>query len=531
MLSSIITPPSPTLGRIGLVTISIKQNDKQTFFNIDELGRTSLSNNAWKFRYVAAGSGWTKVASTPGIHIFGKFDNFYEIVLDDAYFQWLHNHGFQLLDKAQFEVQFGYDPTKREPELGRRFLDNAFTAIWSRRSPGLDMLLRSIAPSHLQIALEWAILNRDIQESTPLVRNKFTLCIVFLISHEDYNNSSAVQLLERNQHGVLQAFRKDPADLLDAALAGCQNYKAKAQLIGPIRWILALAGGPEDDHQLVFDQEHTPFNINLLGSLVNTINSNCFRDVDLKAISNALSRSGAITGECIDALQIAETIQLMSLLSAEVQSSMTDALPYTYSVYDPSSNIHTFCVLSAGVYELKKPLSNRKMGDGNKTLLRISEVINDHTTSQKLEDTNVWLPWPLQEDKQVTFLVNNDGSFEVEGTRWNLHKGLIRVARIMQIGQKLLIVEEKDREKETRIWTVEILYVGSGYLSFGQDVPRYSFVLEKKSKMSKVVVRERIRNTTKKRRVECSGCGLRAIVSYIYHKFLDRSSNRGFVTL
>ena len=31
--------------------------------------------------------------------------------------------------------------------------------------------------------------------------------------------------------------------------------------------------------------------------------------------------------------------------------------------------------------------------------------------------------------------------------------------------------------------------------------------------------------------VESSGCDLRAIVSYIYHKFLDRSSNRGFVTL
>ena len=54
----------------------------------------------------------------------------------------------------------------------------------------------------------------------------------------------------------------------------------------------------------------------------------------------------------------------------------------------------------------------------------------------------------------MTLLVNNDGSLEVEGTEWNLYGGLIRVARIMQIGQKLLIVEKMDREKEIRVWLV-----------------------------------------------------------------------------
>ena len=120
----------------------------------------------------AEDSGWDKITSTPGIYVLGKRpDRFYEVVIDEAYNSWLLGHNFQYLNKAEFELVFGHDPTqptKTEVEiygwgaLYVRFLENAFKGIWSRRGRGLDSCLRSIAPSDLQTALEWAILSRDI---------------------------------------------------------------------------------------------------------------------------------------------------------------------------------------------------------------------------------------------------------------------------------------------------------------------------------------------------------------------------------
>jgi hypothetical protein len=121
-------------------------------------------------------SDWAKIASTPGIYVLGKrLDRFYEVVVDESYVPWLLHHKFRFLDKAQFEFQFCYDPTQpTEGEvkvygvLGARrrsyvhFLENAFEAIWSRCSRGLELCLRSIVPPYLQTALEWAILSRDI---------------------------------------------------------------------------------------------------------------------------------------------------------------------------------------------------------------------------------------------------------------------------------------------------------------------------------------------------------------------------------
>jgi hypothetical protein len=121
----------------------------------------------------AEDSGWGKITSTLGIYVLGKrFDGFYEVAIDESYLPWLLRHKFGFLDKAAFEFRFCYDPTqptKTEVEVYGwggfyvRFLTNAFKAIWSRRSQGLELCLRSIAPSDLQTALEWAILNRDIE--------------------------------------------------------------------------------------------------------------------------------------------------------------------------------------------------------------------------------------------------------------------------------------------------------------------------------------------------------------------------------
>lgn len=128
-------------------------------------------------------SGWAKIKSTPGIYVFSqRSDGFYEVVVDKSYISWLRQHNFRFLDKAKFECVFRYDPTQpTEAEFKvygihearkkshNRFLYNAFKAIWSRWSRGLELCLRSIAPSHLQTALEWAILDRDILVSLFLI--------------------------------------------------------------------------------------------------------------------------------------------------------------------------------------------------------------------------------------------------------------------------------------------------------------------------------------------------------------------------
>jgi hypothetical protein len=158
------------------------QKYERTLLDISRLVHTRPSNNPWKLLYVttdeieADDSDWGKIASTPGIHVLGKrLDGYYEVIVDESCIPWLLNYNFPFLDKAEFEFRSGYDPiqpTKKEVDVygvwgARRrsyvcFLENAFKAIWSRRSKGLKLCLRSIAPLHLKTALERAILSNDI---------------------------------------------------------------------------------------------------------------------------------------------------------------------------------------------------------------------------------------------------------------------------------------------------------------------------------------------------------------------------------
>jgi hypothetical protein len=242
---------------------------------------------------------------------------------------------------------------------------------------------------------------------------------------EDYNTPSAIQLLEKNQDGVLQAFRKDPTDLFKAASAKCQNRKAEAQLIGLIRRLLIFTGSPEDVHQLKFDQEYTAIdNHNLLGSLVSVTGSNRFRNFDLQAILSALYKSKAIANEYIDTLDIAELIRkLMTLLPIGFQSDlvryprcgMNNAnvlqvlptkvpvqLPLRYKLRAPSTihplrvlgernmKVSDITLLGDGVYELKKGFSDRKLVNGDLVKLQLGGVVTGSTSQKLVGDANVW---------------------------------------------------------------------------------------------------------------------------------------------
>jgi hypothetical protein len=138
----------------------------------------------------------------------------------------------------------------------------------------------------------------------------------------DYNTPSAIQLLEKDQDRVLQAFGIDLADLLKTAES--QNSKAASYFIGLIRHAFMVASGPENVHQLKFDQEYTAINnLNLLSSLVGVIRSNRFWNFNLQAILSALSRFKAIANKYINTLDISELIiKLITLLPIGFQSDL-----------------------------------------------------------------------------------------------------------------------------------------------------------------------------------------------------------------
>jgi hypothetical protein len=150
-----------------------------------------------------------------------------------------------------------------------------------------------------------------LQESNPLVRQKFTLYLVLLGLSllKDYNTPSAIRLLEKTEDEVLKAFRKAPADLHWAAFANFQNHAAEAQTIGLVRHLFVCAGGLKDFRQLDFvPQYRTIDDLNKVGILVGITGLNCCRSFDLQAITRALE-SRAIADEHIDALDTDDLIQ------------------------------------------------------------------------------------------------------------------------------------------------------------------------------------------------------------------------------
>lgn len=121
-------------------------------------------------------SKWAKIQSIPGIYVSCNMVNgLAEVIIDRSYMQCLREHNLRFLVKSEFESMFGYDPTKPQDkevdmygieQVSRAyyicFLYDALEAIWYRESEGLELYLRSTAPWFLEVALEWAILNRDI---------------------------------------------------------------------------------------------------------------------------------------------------------------------------------------------------------------------------------------------------------------------------------------------------------------------------------------------------------------------------------
>lgn len=141
---------------------------------------------------------------------------------------------------------------------------------------------------------------------------------------QNYDTPSAIHLLEKDQEELLQAFRKDPAGLLKAVSAKCQNLKSEFHIIALLRGLLEFCEGRTDFHQHKFDQECTANdNVNLYGSLVGVTGSNCFGNFDSQAMRSALSKSKAYADEDVHTLDITElSSQMIRFLPIGFQSDL-----------------------------------------------------------------------------------------------------------------------------------------------------------------------------------------------------------------
>jgi hypothetical protein len=112
-------------------------------------------------------SDWYQILSAPGIHVAGKSYGMYRVAFDESYLPWLCKNRFK----------FEFVPHPRKPVDGEirvhgevmaessahaRFAQDAIKAISSGYNPGLYMCYREAALGQQQIQLEWAILWRDI---------------------------------------------------------------------------------------------------------------------------------------------------------------------------------------------------------------------------------------------------------------------------------------------------------------------------------------------------------------------------------
>jgi len=112
-------------------------------------------------------SDWKKISLAPGLHVAGKSYGTYRIAFDDSYLPWLSVSKFKFqpdvnpLKPVDGEVSvYGERAATRNAVV--RFHQDALKAISSRKSPGLDSCYRNVAEVPYQVALEWAILKRDL---------------------------------------------------------------------------------------------------------------------------------------------------------------------------------------------------------------------------------------------------------------------------------------------------------------------------------------------------------------------------------
>ncbi|KAH6670177.1 hypothetical protein B0J14DRAFT_113998 [Halenospora varia] len=319
-------PPSPIPKPLSLtggiwVSREFKLSCERIPFNVDVLMRTPLSNRPWKLYRIPAdqieaiNSDWHQLSSAPGIHVAGKSYGSYRVAIDDAYLPWL--------SVSKFKFQPDLNPMKPLEEEASvqgirvaiwnaitRFFRDAIEAVSSGKGPGLDSVYLTHAQTSHQLALEWAILKRDLKLD-PKVKTRFTQWLLFITLNlvDDYNTPLMLAILRKNEDELLQAFWNLHTDLSTYLPSTTANFKAGVELtaaqnsvelhrISLFLLLLDFVQDKKDVRQHKFDLEYTANdNANIFGSMNGISGSKPFGIFDSQKMLDALFTSPIFPGD------------------------------------------------------------------------------------------------------------------------------------------------------------------------------------------------------------------------------------------
>ncbi|KAI9736731.1 MAG: hypothetical protein M1834_000935 [Cirrosporium novae-zelandiae] len=189
-----------------------------------------------------------------------------------------------------------HDSKEVEKRNRDRFLCNAASVIRSgSRYTGRGFHYCEVAQRlGLKLLLERAILNYDILISPPSIRRKFVSSLLFIILNQlkDYNSTSAVEILAKDEDGLLSPFREIHSDLSDSD---------QRQIISLVRLLLELCGGQVEVEQHYLNASYLYKNNEVLyGSLFGIKGQKRFGEFNPEELYKAISRSNVFTGSEID---------------------------------------------------------------------------------------------------------------------------------------------------------------------------------------------------------------------------------------
>ncbi|KAG0645144.1 hypothetical protein D0Z07_9224 [Hyphodiscus hymeniophilus] len=411
-------------------------------FDVDELIRTPLSNRPWQLYRVPADhiepfdSDWKQISLAPGIHVAGKSYDTYRVAIDDSYLPWLSVSKFKFqpdinpLKPVDGEVSvYGERAATRNAIV--RFHRDALKAISSRKGPELDCCYRNVAEVLHQVALEWAILKRDLngtnccQALNPKVKTKFTQLLLFITLNlvNVYNTPLVLNLLRKDEEELLHPLwdiYSDPSAYITNQIP---NFSLKDELLDHlnaaefhrlslVRSLAEIAGAKIEVRQYKLDLDYTySYNHNILGCILGISGSNPFGTFASQKMLDALSKSPVFSGDTIRKLDVVK-------LSAELMGSLPIGFPDGH---------------------LDLPFDVRsKLTYGQVQIIR-TEMLNFYYDHRSLEtpenDVLVLLTWnPIRhiiDEDLVEWTASVDG--------WRLYERLIKSIQVSQPKEQLVL--------------------------------------------------------------------------------------------
>ncbi|KAH8595124.1 hypothetical protein B0O99DRAFT_686979 [Bisporella sp. PMI_857] len=460
MLAFNITQPIPMHGQIQVSSVT-EQTTERIPFDVNELFRTPLSN-VWRLCYVPSdqiepiSSDWYQISPAAGIYNIGNNYGIHRVAVDDAYLPWLGLNFFKfelVLDPTNpldIEARIhGKWVAKRNADT--RFYQDALKAISSGR-PGLDLCYLNCALVRHQIPLECALLKHELEYDSRVCA-KLAQCLLFIALNllDDYDTTSALALLGKNEHELLQGLWVNLTELStyhsDISLANFETRPRSVpnsvilHILSLFRYLVEFAGGKMNKRQHRLLPEYTANqNANIYGSAVNTNGSKPFGIFDPEKMRNALSKSLVFPDDIgiPDIMELRNQmlvylpmgfpdgyldipIEVLSKLGYDQVKMIRIQLTHFYyehpSLLRPKNDILVLLARSS-----LEPMANQVLAEwavANDGLSAYQRIARDLQDSQTLEQLGLTLAALLNRQRLLPHTPNNNnqptkGSFQVD---------------------------------------------------------------------------------------------------------------------